>query len=69
MAYCAQRGNSVDARRFIDFYESKGWMVGSSPMRDWRAAVRGWERDERASPGPGDSPPDTPPQPVYSEVL
>jgi hypothetical protein len=69
MAYCAERGNSVDAQRFIDFYESKGWMVGSSPMRDWRASVRGWERDERASPKPGDSPPDTPPQPVYSEVL
>jgi len=69
MAYCAERGNSVDAQRFIDFYESKGWMVGSSPMRDWRAAVRGWERDERASPKPGDSPPETPPQPVYSEVL
>jgi len=68
MAYCAERGNSVDAQRFIDFYESKGWMVGSSPMRDWRAAVRGWERDERASPK-DQSPPPEPPQPVYSEVL
>ena len=44
-AYCAARGNSVDARRFVDFYESKGWMVGTSPMRDWRASVRMWERD------------------------
>jgi hypothetical protein len=50
-AYCAQRHNSVDAARFVDFYDSKGWMVGSSPMRDWRAAVRGWEQDARASPG------------------
>jgi hypothetical protein len=69
MAYCARRGNNVDAQRFIDFYESKGWMVGSSPMRDWRAAVRGWEKDERASPGGNALPPETPPQPVYSEVL
>jgi hypothetical protein len=50
-AYCAERKNSVDAQRFVDFYESKGWMVGKSPMRDWRAAVRGWEQDGRASPG------------------
>jgi hypothetical protein len=68
-AYCARRGNSVDAQRFIDFYESKGWMVGSSPMRDWRAAVRVWEKEGRASPKPGDPPPETPPQSAYSEVL
>ena len=48
-AYCKERGNYVDARQFVDFYESKGWKVGSSPMKDWRAAVRTWEqRDGRA---------------------
>lgn len=53
-AYCAERGNSVDARRFVDFYESKGWMVGNSPMRDWQATVRVWEKNESyaASPRP-----------------
>ena len=35
-AYCAERGCGVDALRFVDFYESKGWMVGKSPMKDWR---------------------------------
>lgn len=48
-AYCAERGHGVDARRFVDFYASKGWMVGKSPMKDWRAAVRGWEADGQAS--------------------
>lgn len=43
-AYCAERGNGVDAYRFVDFYSSKGWMVGKNKMKDWRAAVRTWER-------------------------
>ena len=44
-AYCAERRNGVDAHRFVDFYESKGWMVGLSPMVDWQACVRKWESD------------------------
>lgn len=43
-AYCKERKNSVDAQRFIDFYESKGWKVGTSPMKDWKASVRTWEK-------------------------
>lgn len=42
--YCQERGNGVDAQRFVDFYASKGWKVGSSGMKDWHAAVRNWER-------------------------
>lgn len=41
--YCQKRKIGVSARRFVDFYASKGWFVGSSPMTDWRAAVRRWE--------------------------
>ena len=47
-AYCIERGNEVDSERFIDFYESKGWMVGKNKMKDWKAAVRNWERKENA---------------------
>lgn len=47
-AYCIERGNEVDPERFIDFYESKGWMVGKNKMKDWKAAVRNWERKENA---------------------
>lgn len=44
-SYCRERNNSVDALRFFDFYESKGWKVGRTPMKDWRAAVRTWEQE------------------------
>lgn len=46
-AYCRERGNRVDANRFVDFYTGKGWMVGKSPMKDWKAAVRTWEDGDR----------------------
>jgi hypothetical protein len=46
-AYCRERGNKVDAQRFVDFYASKGWRIGKEPMRDWRACVRTWERNGR----------------------
>ena len=42
-SYCLERNNKVDAQRFFDFYESKGWKVGSNAMKDWKAAVRTWE--------------------------
>lgn len=47
-AYCRERENNVDAERFIDFYASKGWKIGKNAMKDWRAAVRTWERNSSA---------------------
>jgi hypothetical protein len=44
-AYCRERGNHVDPERFVDFYTAKGWRVGNQPMKDWKAAVRTWERN------------------------
>ena len=44
-AYCSERRNNVDAESFYDFYESKGWYVGKNPMKDWKAAVRTWEKN------------------------
>ncbi len=44
--YCQEHGNSVDPERFVDFYASKGWLVGKTKMKDWRAAVRSWERSD-----------------------
>ena len=44
-AFCAEKNLlNVDAESFIDFYESKGWLVGKSKMKDWRASVRNWNR-------------------------
>lgn len=50
--YCREKGLlKTDPQQFVDFYASKGWMVGSSRMKDWKAAVRNWERrDDRAAP-------------------
>lgn len=43
-AYCRERCNGIDPQAFVDFYASKGWVVGKSPMKDWKAAVRTWEQ-------------------------
>ena len=43
--YCQERKNNVDPQRFFDFYESKGWLVGKSKMKDWKASVRTWEKN------------------------
>ena len=45
--YCKERNNGIDAQTFIDFYDSKGWVVGKSPMKDWKAAIRTWEKNKR----------------------
>lgn len=50
--YCKERNNTVDAERFYDFYESKGWMVGKNKMKDWKAAVRNWERSSKQETKP-----------------
>lgn len=42
--YCLQRGNSVDPEAYMAHYQSNGWMVGRNKMKDWKAAVRTWER-------------------------
>lgn len=54
-AYCSERKNNVDAQRFIDYYTANGWKVGRNSMRDWKAAVRTWERS-------GDNKPATAPK-------
>lgn len=46
-AYIREKGYSVDAERFVDFYASKDWMVGKNKMKDWQAAVRNWARDRK----------------------
>ena len=43
--YCQERKNSVDPDSFFNYYESKGWVVGKVPMKDWKAAVRTWEKN------------------------
>lgn len=59
-AYSREAGFCVDAARFVDYYTSKGWTVGKSPMKDWKAAVRCWERSSAASPSPAPVNPNAP---------
>ena len=56
--YCRERNNNVDAQRFVDFYTAKGWMVGSNKMKDWKAAVRTWERRQTQETKPQEPPVD-----------
>lgn len=50
--YCLERGNDVDPQRFVDHYTSNGWMVGKNKMKDWKAAVRTWEKNSKGNPKP-----------------
>lgn len=47
-AYCRERNNGIDPEAFVNYYASKGWVVGRSPMKDWQAAVRTWEQRRRS---------------------
>ena len=52
ISYCKERNNSIDAEQFINFYEAKGWMVGKNKMKDWKAAIRTWEKREESTAQP-----------------
>jgi hypothetical protein len=43
-SYISENLFTVDAQLFLDYYESNGWMVGKTHMKDWKATVRNWER-------------------------
>ena len=44
LEYCMIRQNGIDVNKFLNFYTSKGWMVGKNKMKDWKACVRSWEK-------------------------
>lgn len=58
-AYCRERGNNIDPQAFIDNYERVGWVVGKNktPMKDWKATVRTWERNNFKTDKRKESPP------------
>lgn len=68
--YCDTNGYNIDSEQFVNFYESKGWVVGKSPMKSWKAAVRTWVNKDKASAKPSAEP--TKPQkdlPPYEEAI
>lgn len=48
-AYCRERGNSIKADEFVSYYAARGWSMGNSKMKDWKAAMRTWESRRKAS--------------------
>ncbi|CAG0961328.1 hypothetical protein ANRL2_00901 [Anaerolineae bacterium] len=51
-AYCLERGNGIDPEAWHNHYGAKGWMIGKAPMKDWKAAVRTWEKSATSPPAP-----------------
>ena len=49
-SYCKERNNNIDANQFYDFYEARGWKIGKNSMKDWKASVRTWERNNFNKP-------------------
>lgn len=44
--YCMERKNSVNPEKWLNHYQSNGWMVGKNKMKDWQAAIRTWEKSD-----------------------
>lgn len=47
VSYCEERNNGIDGEEFYYFYESKGWKIGKSPMKSWKAAIITWEKNSK----------------------
>lgn len=50
--YCVERNNGIDPEAFVDFYTAKDWMIGKNKMKDWKSAVRTWEKNKKPASQP-----------------
>ena len=57
-AYCQERKNGISPEGFVNYYTSKGWMIGKNKMKDWKAAVRSWESRQKKETAPANINPD-----------
>ena len=47
-AYCEERNNGIDPQHFIDYQESRGWVLSNGKkMADWKATIRTWEQRDK----------------------
>ena len=51
--YCQEKGYQVDPGAFVDYYAARGWKMGKNAMKDWKAAVRYWERNDKSGSNGG----------------
>ena len=68
-AYCLERNNGIDPEQFVDYYTSKGWMIGKNKMKDWKASVRTWERNRKSNPKPKPNPIPEPFENPFTKML
>lgn len=54
ISYCKERKNDVDAKRFFNYYEARGWEINGKPVKDWKALLRTWESKSSSDPGAKD---------------
>lgn len=54
-SYCDERNNGISGQHFVDYYATRGWKVGKDTMKDWKAAVRTWERNGFSKPVQADN--------------
>lgn len=46
--YCRLRNNGIDPQYFLDYQDARGWLIGGkSPIKNWKAAMNTWERNNR----------------------
>jgi hypothetical protein len=53
--YCQERKNDVDPDKWHNFYSAKNWMIGKNKMKDWKAAVRTWEDNNKKTQSNGEN--------------
>ena len=51
--YCNEINATISPDAFVDYYAAQGWIYGKSgkQMKDWKAAVRNWQRREKTTTG------------------
>lgn len=45
-AYCIERKNGINAKKWWNFYSAKGWKIGKEVMKSWKSAVHTWEPED-----------------------
>ena len=56
--YCKEIDSTIDPESFVDYYTANGWVQGKGkPIKNWKAAVRTWQRREKGKNGQSDEHP------------
>lgn len=67
--YCEKRDNGIDPEKFFEWYSARGWMLGKTPIKDWKACIRTWEISDREKKSKCNSEDDSPPPPAFNAKM